>query len=184
MSAATKLASPPTWTLDAAHSGITFTVRHMMVTNVRGEFRSFDGTFQFDPQDLSIGGVTASIDVASINTREEKRDAHLRSADFFDAAKYPRATFVSTSARQKGEGWEVRGDLTIRDQTHEIVLSVEAPTPEVKDPYGNSKIGVAASTKIKRSQWGMTWNAALEAGGFLVGDEITIHLELELSRAQ
>lgn len=184
MSAAVQLAPLPRWALDTAHSVVGFSVRHMMVANVRGEFRSFTADLQFDPADLSTGSVKATIETASIHTREEKRDAHLRSPDFFDAEKYPQLTFVSKSVTRHGDGWKVLGDLTIRDQTHEVTLNVENPTPEVKDPWGNAKVGITASTKIKRSQWGLSWNAALEAGGVLVGDEITIHLELELSRAK
>ncbi|HEY8076106.1 MAG TPA: YceI family protein, partial [Labilithrix sp.] len=171
------------WTLDPSHTNATFSVRHMMVSNVRGEFQKLSGSVKGDlakPESLSI---EATIDVGSINTREPKRDAHLRSADFFDVEKYPSITFVSKRARRTGDGLEVAGELTIHGTTREVVLEVEGPTPEHKDPWGNVRIGASAKTKIKRSDFGMTWNAALEAGGILVGDEIKIELDLELIKA-
>ena len=177
-------ASLPRWVIDNGHSRVGFSVRHLMIANVRGEFRAFTGELAFDPSDLSSGGVTVSIEAASIDTRHEKRDSDLRGPLFFDAEKYPQLKFASRSAQRSGDGWEVRGDLTIRDQTHEVVLNVEAPTPEVKTPFGELRIGVAASTKIKRSQWGLSWNKTLETGGVLIGDDIKIELELELSHAK
>ena len=174
----------PRWVIDPGHSRVGFSVRHLMIANVRGEFRAFTGELAFDPADLASGGVTVAIEAASIDTRHEKRDSDLKSAIFFDAEKYPQLKFVSTSARRSGDGWEVRGDLTIRDQTHEVVLDVEGPTPEVKTPFGEMRIGVTATTKIKRSQWGLSWNKALETGGVLIGDDIKIDLELELSHAK
>jgi polyisoprenoid-binding protein YceI len=155
-----------------------------MISNVRGEFRSFRAELAFDPADLTSGQVNVSIDAASIDTRHEKRDSDLRGPLFFDAAQHPQLRFVSRSVRRSGEGWEVCGDLTIRDRTHEVLLNVEAPTPEVKNHFGDARIGIAASTKIKRTQWGMTWNAALETGGVVVSDEVRIDLELELARAK
>jgi polyisoprenoid-binding protein YceI len=169
------------YTLDASHSSATFVVRHMMITNVRGEFQRLSGTAAYDPRNPSATRIEATIDVASVNTREEKRDAHLKSADFFDVEKYPTIRFVSKKATAKGATeLEVVGDLTIHGTTREVVLAVSDITPEHKDPWGNLRIGATAETKIKRSEFGMTWNAALEAGGLLVGDEVKIHIEVEL----
>jgi len=169
------------YTLDASHSSATFSVRHMMITNVRGEFQKLSGSAVYDPKNPGATKVQATIEVASINTREEKRDAHLKSADFFDVEKFPTIQFVSKKATAKGPtDLEVVGDLTIHGTTREVVLAVSEITPEHKDPWGNLRIGATAETKIKRSEFGMTWNAALEAGGFLVGDDVKIHIEVEL----
>jgi polyisoprenoid-binding protein YceI len=170
------------WALDAAHSNVSFSVRHMMISNVRGEFQKVSGEAYYDPQRPEATRLSASIDVASINTREEKRDAHLRSADFFDVESHPTMTFVSRSARRRGDGLEVVGDLTIRGTTREVTLAVEDITSEQTDPWGNPRVGASARTKIRRSDFGMRWNAALEAGGVLVGDEVSIQLEVELIR--
>ena len=124
--------------------------------------------------------IAVSIDVASVHTREEKRDAHLRSADFFDAEAFPTMTFVSAGVKRRGDGLEVTGALTIRGTTKDVLLAVDEITSEHGDPWGNRRIGATARTKIKRSDFGMTWNSALEAGGVLVGDEVTISLEIEL----
>lgn len=168
------------WTLDASHSSVGFSVRHMMITNVRGEFEAFSGEVVFDPQQPAAAKISASIDVASINTREEKRDGHLKSADFFDAEAHPLMTFVSRSVRAVKSGYEVVGDLTIRGTTREITLAVGDVTSEHVDPWGQRRIGASASTAIRRSDFGMTWNTALEAGGVLVSDEIKIVLDVSL----
>ncbi|AKF08927.1 Hypothetical protein DB32_006076 [Sandaracinus amylolyticus] len=152
----------------------------MMITNVRGEFQKVSGEAVFDPATPEASKVTATIDVASINTREEKRDGHLRSADFFDAEKHPTITFESKRVRRAGDGYEVVGDLTIRGTTREVTLTVEDVTAEHADPWGNRRIGASARTKVRRSDFGMTWNSALEAGGVLVGDEISIAIEVSL----
>lgn len=172
----------PRWTLDAAHSHVGFAVRHLMISNVRGEFTKLEGSGSYDADHPENTRVEVKIDVASINTREEKRDAHLRSADFFDAATFPHLTFVSTSARAHEDGLELTGNLTIHGVTREVTLAVEDITPERKDPYGNVRVGASASTKIRRSDFGMRWNAALEAGGVMVADEVKIELEVELIR--
>jgi polyisoprenoid-binding protein YceI len=178
---ATQTSTAAKYTLDASHSSATFSVRHMMITNVRGEFQKLSGKAVYDSKNPAATKIEATLDVASINTREEKRDAHLKSADFFDVEKFPTITFVSKRASAKGDGaLDVTGDLTIHGTTREVVLAVSEITPEHKDPWGNLRIGATAETKIKRSDFGMTWNAALEAGGFLVGDEVKIHLEVEL----
>lgn len=170
----------PRFVIDASHSHVSFAVRHMMISNVRGSFQSFSGQVSYDPARPEATQLSVTIDVASINTREEKRDAHLRSADFLDAEKFPKISFVSRSARKRGSGLDVVGDLTIRDATHEVTLAVDEITPEHADPWGNRRIGAEAKTKIRRSDFGIKWNAVLEAGGVLVGDEITIHIEAEL----
>ena len=171
-----------TFTLDAAHSHVGFAVRHMMVSNVSGEFTKLAGTVKYDPSNPEATRVEVQIDVASINTREEKRDAHLRSGDFFDAEAFPHITFVSKQARERGDGLELLGDLTIHGTTREVKLAVEDITPEHADPWGKQRMGASARTKIRRSDFGMRWNAALEAGGVLVGDEVSIELEVELIR--
>jgi polyisoprenoid-binding protein YceI len=171
-----------TWLIDESHTNATFSVRHLMISNVRGEFQKVSGAVSFDPAKPEALSVKASIEVASISTREPKRDAHLRSADFFDAENYPTIEFVSKSARRGDRGLEIVGDLTIRGTTREVVLAVDGPTPEQTDPWGNVRLGAEAKTKIKRSDFGMTWNSALETGGVLVGDEISIQLDIELIR--
>lgn len=173
---------PARWTLDASHSSVGFSVRHMMITNVRGEFQTVAGEVVFDPSQPEASKVSATIDVASINTREEKRDAHLRSADFFDVESHPKMTFVSKRVRRAGDGYEVLGDLTIRGTTREVALHVDDVTAEHTDPWGQRRIGASARAKVRRSEFGMTWNSALEAGGVLVGDEITITVEVSLVR--
>lgn len=168
------------YVIDASHSHASFSVRHMMISNVRGEFAKFSGEVGYDPEHPESTTASVTIEVASVNTREEKRDAHLRSSDFFDADNHPSMTFRSKSARKSGDGLVLVGDLTIRGVTHEVALTVEEITQEGKDPWGNTRIGGSAYTKIKRSDFGLTWNAALEAGGVLVGDEVKISLEVEL----
>lgn len=182
MTTTTQTTSQPStrWTLDGSHSSVGFTVRHMMITNVRGEFGAVAGEVVFDPKNLAAAKVRATIDVASINTREAQRDAHLKSADFFDAESHPQMTFESRAIRAKGDGYEIVGDLTIRGTTREVILSVDDVTAEHTDPWGNKRIGASASGKIRRSEFGMTWNTALEAGGVLVSDEIKIHIEASL----
>jgi polyisoprenoid-binding protein YceI len=175
-------AAGPRWVLDASHSHVSFSVRHMMISNVRGEFQTATGEVTYDARHPEATRLSVNVDVASINTREEKRDAHLRSADFFDVQNHPTMTFVSKSARRRGDGLDVVGDLTIRGTTREVTLAVEDITGEQADPWGNQRVGASARTKIRRSDFGMRWNAALEAGGVLVGDEVTIQLEVELIR--
>ena len=174
----------PTWTLDASHSNVGFSVRHMMISNVRGELGQVAGTATYDAQRPELSRIEVKIDVASINTREEKRDAHLRSADFFDVANFPTMDFVSKAVNQRGDKLSIVGDLTIRGTTKEVTLAIEEITPTFADPWGNLRVGASARTKIRRSDFGMKWNAALEAGGVLVGDEITIQIEAELMRSK
>lgn len=172
-----------TWNIDPAHSSAQFTVRHMMITNVHGEFQKLSGSVEYDAERPEATKVTASIDTSTINTREEKRDAHLKSADFLDVEKYPTIEFVSKSAKVTSDGLELKGDLTIRGTTREVTLAVEGPTPPQKDPWGNTRIGAVATTKIKRSDFNMVWNVALEAGGILVGEDVKITLDVSLIKA-
>lgn len=181
-STADKTATPATttWTIDASHTNATFSVRHLMISNVRGEFQKVSGTVNYDPAKPEATSVKAEIDVASISTREPQRDTHLKSADFFDAEKFPKITFESTSLRRGDKHLELVGNLTIRGTTREVVLAIDGPTPEQTDPWGNVRIGASATTKIKRSDFNMTWNTVLEAGGVVVGDDISIALDVEL----
>lgn len=173
-----------TYEIDPAHSSAQFTVRHMMITNVRGGFKSVKGTVVFDADNIGASTVEATIDVNSIATLDEQRDGHLKSADFLDAANYPTITFKSKKVEAAGEGEaKVTGDLTIHGVTKEVVLNVEGPTAEGKDPWGNTRIGASASTKIKRSEFGLTWNAVLETGGIMVGDDLKIELDVQMIKA-
>ena len=168
--------------IDPVHSSAQFSVRHMMVSNVRGEFAKVTGTVVYDPKNPALSSVEATIDAASINTHEPKRDDQLKSPDFFDVAKYPTLTFKSKKVEAAGEGkLRVTGELTIHGVTREVVLDVEGPSPEVK-MGPNFKSGASASTTINRKDFGMTWNRALDNGGVMVGDEVKITLEIEMGR--
>jgi polyisoprenoid-binding protein YceI len=152
-----------------------------MITNVRGEFGKIEGTVTWDPSHPEATQVEASADVSSINTRDEKRDGHLKSPDFFDAEKFPKLTFKSKSVKAKGkEELSVTGELTLHGVTKEVVFNVEGPSAPSTDPFGNTRIGATATTKIKREDFGLTWNAALEAGGVLVGSDVKITVDLSL----
>jgi len=171
-----------TWTLDKSHSSINFSVRHLMVSKVRGQFHDWDGTLVLDDADLTRSSVEVTIQAASIDTREPKRDDHLRSADFFDVAQFPTLTFKSTKIDRKGDELAVHGDLTIHGVTKPIVLSVET-TETVKDPWGGTRTGFSAKASLSRKEFGLHWNAALETGGFVVGDKIELDLEIEAIKA-
>lgn len=174
-----------TWNIDPDHSTIGFKIRHLMVSNVNGHFSSYSGTIDINDADITKSKISVSIDAATIDTNVRKRDEHLRSPDFFDVAKYPKLTFVSKSISKGREGHLlVKGDLTMRGVTKEVVLDVEGPTMESKDPWGNIRKGATATTLINRKDFGLTWNAALETGGVLVGDEVNIILEVELIKAR
>ena len=168
--------------IDSAHSSAQFTVRHLMISNVRGEFTKVSGSITYGPAGAADASIDATIDAASINTREAQRDAHLKSADFFDVAQFPALTFRSKAIAAHDGEWDVTGDLTIHGVTREVVLRVEGPTPETKDPWGNMRIGATATAKINRKDFGLTWNAALEAGGVMVGEEVKITIDLEAIR--
>ena len=167
------------WVIDASHSNASFSVKHMMITNVRGEFTKLEGKVSWDPSKPEATQVEAAIDVALINTRDEKRDGHLKSPDFLDAANFEKITFKSKSVKAKGsDELSVTGDLTIHGVTKEVVLEVEGPSAPSNDPFGNVRIGATATTKIKREDFGLVWNAALEAGGVLVGSEVKITIDI------
>lgn len=166
-----------TWVLDPSHSEVTFTVRHMMISKVRGTFGVKSGTFVTTDNPLETS-VTASVDVASIDTKDESRDAHLRSADFFDVENYPTMDFVSTGARVEGGDLLVDGNLTLRGVTKPVTFTVEVGGFG-SDPWGNYKAGATAKAVINREDFGLTWNAALETGGVLVGKDVTIELDLQ-----
>jgi len=172
-------AGTTTWTIDNSHTLAEFSVRHLMISTVKGRFGEVSGKVVADDADPSRAQIEATINVASIDTREPQRDAHLRSADFFDAENFPTLTFRGTRVEKAGDGLKVTGDLTIRGTTREVVLDVTSEG-RVKDPWGGERAGYSATTKIKRSDFGLTWNMALETGGVVVGDEIKIALEVEL----
>ena len=183
-SSASAHASPSTWKLDPVHTVAEFKVKHMMITNVKGHFTGVSGVLTLDESDITNSQVEATIDVATINTREADRDTHLKSGDFFDVEKYPTLTFRSTRVQRKADDeLTVTGDLTIHGITREAVLNVEGPTAPGKDPWGNTRIGLSAATKINRKDFGLTWNAALETGGILVGEDITISIDTEFVKA-
>ena len=173
--------SPTQWQIDPAHSAAHFSVRHLMISNVRGEFGKVSGNVVLDPSDLTKSTVEVSVDATTINTREPQRDEHLRSADFFDVANHPAITFRSKQITAAGAGrFKVTGDLTIRGVTRAVTFDVDGPTPPVKDPWGNVRAGVSATAKINRKDFGLVWNALTEAGGIVVGDEVSITFEAEL----
>ena len=175
------LAQVSTWEVDSAHSGAHFSVRHMMIATVRGEFRKVTGTIQMDEKDISKSSVEAVIDATTIDTREERRDNDLRSANFFDVTKFPTITFKSRSVTRLREGkFKVAGDLTMHGVTKEVVLDVEGLTTQVNDPRRGPKMGASATTQIKRSDFGLTWNRVIETGGVAVSDEVGIIIDLEL----
>ncbi len=171
-----------TWIVDPAHSNVGFSIKHLMIATVRGSFTQVNGTVKVDETDPTTAEIDITIPTASVTTRDEKRDGHLRSPDFFDVERFPNMTFRSKRVeRASGDRFRVIGDLTIRDVTKEVALDVEL-AGRAKDPWGNEKAGFEATTKINRSDYGLTWNAALETGGVLVGDEVKISIEAELQK--
>lgn len=184
MSTTQQATAVSTWNIDPVHSIAEFRVKHMMISSVRGQFTGVKGSLTYNESDLAQSRVEATIEVASIDTRDGQRDTHLKSADFFDAEKYPTFTFKSSRVTRRGDGsLIVAGPLSMHGATKEVEFAVEGPTPPTQDPWGNTRIGVAATTKINRKDFGLTWNAALEAGGVLVGEEVSITLELEFVKA-
>jgi len=182
--APTTASTTTTWNIDPAHSVAEFKVKHMMISNVKGQFAKVSGALTIDESELTDSRVEAVIEAASIETRDAQRDAHLKSADFFHVEKFPTLTFKSTGISIVRDGeLAVEGDLTIRGVTRKVTFSVEGPTPPAKDPWGNTRVAVAATTKINRKDYGLTWNAALETGGILVGDEVTISLDVQFVKA-
>jgi polyisoprenoid-binding protein YceI len=171
------------WNIDNAHTLVQFAVRHMMLSKVRGQFEKFSGSVDLDEANPGATKVNVQIETGSVNTREPQRDAHLRSADFFDAEKYPVMKFVSTRVEVTGDATaKMYGDLTIKDLTREVVMNVEF-SGKAKSPWGTTSVGFTGTTKINRKDWNLTWNQVLETGGVLVGDEIEITIELELVQA-
>ena len=173
------------WEVDPAHSRIGFAVRHMMISTVRGSFAKYAGTVALDDGDIAKSKIHLDIDAASISTQNEKRDQDLRSPLFFDVAHFPQITFDSTKVERRGtDGLSVTGNLTIKGITRPVVLTVTGVTGEVKDPFGAIRRGAAAQTKINRKDFGLTWNKPLEAGGVVLGEEVTIDLDVELKKAR
>jgi polyisoprenoid-binding protein YceI len=179
------LAAASTWNIDPDHTSIGFKVRHLMVSNVKGVFGKVSGVVNVDDSDLTRSSVTATIDTTSIDTGVAKRDAHLKSADFLDVAKYPTMAFVSTGVTKVGGGnFKVTGNLTLHGVTRPVVLDVEGLAPEIRDPMGNIRRGASASATINRKDFGVIWNKMLEAGGVAVGDEVKINIEVEMIKAR
>jgi polyisoprenoid-binding protein YceI len=188
MSTATTATAPQTavttWAIDPAHSVAEFKVKHMMISNVKGQFSGLSGTLDRHEGDVTKSKVEVTIDAASVNTRDAQRDAHLKSADFFEVEKFPILLFKSTRVVPKNQDeLAVEGELTIHGVTHTVRFAVEGPTPPAKDPWGNARIGVSATTKINRKDYGLIWNTALETGGILVGEEVTITLDLQFVKS-
>jgi len=181
---ATPQTSTTTWSIDPSHSVAEFKVKHMMISNVKGQFAKVSGTLSLDESELANSRVETVIEASSIETRDAQRDTHLKSADFFDVQKFPTLSFKSTRITIVRDGeLAVAGDLTIRGVTRNVTFTVEGPTPPAKDPWGNTRVAVSATTKINRKDFGLTWNAALETGGILVGDEVTITLDVQFLKA-
>jgi polyisoprenoid-binding protein YceI len=173
-------AATTTWKLDPAHSHAEFKVKHMMISNVKGSFNGLTGTLTEHPTDKTLSSIDASIDVNTVSTGDEQRDAHLKSADFFDAAQFGTMTFRSSKVQPNGDGgYNVTGDLTLHGQTRQQTFVVDGPSAPGKDPWGNTRIGLSATTKINRKDYGLSWNAALETGGILVGDDVNITIEAQ-----
>ena len=178
------LSQAATWKSDPKHASVQFAVRHLMVATVRGTFDKFDVTATIDENDISQSSVEATIEVASVNTRNEKRDNHLRGADFFDVAKHPTITFKSKAVEKiQDHTYKVTGDLTLMGVTQEVVLNVSGSPKAIQDPWGNSRLGGAATTTINRTDYGLTHNTILESGGVAIGEEITITIDIEFVQA-
>ena len=172
------------WDFDYAHSGIDFTVRHLLVSKVRGRFTKWNGKLELDEQDLTRSHFSVAIDVASVDTHEPQRDAHLRSGDFFEVEKHPQITFQSKHIEQKSaDHLAVTGDLTIRGTTHEVVLDVERGGVIAKDPWGKRRAGFTATTKINRKDFGVSFNQTLDHGGLALGEEVAVTIEIEATAA-
>lgn len=172
------------WAVDPTHSSVEFSIRHMMFTNVKGAFQTYDATIEADPNDLTTANISFSVDLASVDTKNEDRDNHLRSADFFDVENKPKMTFTSTKVEKKDEGeYAVTGDLSLNGVTKPETFDVTFEG-QGKDPWGNEKAGFSAEGTLNRSDYGLTWNAALEKGGVLVGDKVKVSLEIQAAKAE
>jgi len=173
-----------TWNIDPAHSSAQFKVRHMMISNVKGEFTHMSGKLDLDVANITRSLVEASIDAGTINTRDPQRDAHLKSADFLDVENFPTLSFRSTDVSRRGDvELVVEGELTIHGVTRTVVFNVEGPSAQMKDPWGNTRIGLSATTQINRKDFGLTWNSPLETGGLLLGEDVAITLDVEFVKA-
>jgi polyisoprenoid-binding protein YceI len=178
------MSSINTWNIDPAHSSAEFKVKHMMISNVKGSFSGISGTLTEDTTDATLSAVTATIPIDTVSTGDPNRDGHLKSADFFDAAQFPTMTFTSTSVVNEGEGeYTVTGDLTLHGVTKSVTFAVEGPSAPGKDPWGNTRIGLSATARINRKDFGLVYNAALETGGILIGEDIAISLEIQFLKA-
>lgn len=178
-------AATSNWQIDPAHTAAAFSVRHLAISTVRGQFKKVAGTVVLDESDITKSAVTVSIDTTTIDTGEPDRDKHLKSPDFFDVAKFPTMTFKSTKVEQAGSGkLKVTGDLTIRGTTKQVVLDIDGPSAVVKDPWGMQRSGVTVSTKINRQDFGVKWNATMDNGGVVVGDDVTITIDVEMTKAK
>jgi polyisoprenoid-binding protein YceI len=174
-------AATSTWQIDPAHSAAQFAVKHLAISTVRGAFTSVKGTVQFDDKDITKSSVDVTIDVNSVDTRQPDRDKDLRSDHFFDAEHFPTITFKSKRVEQPSPGkLKITGDLTIHGITKEVVLDVDGPTAPVKDPWGNQRMAISATTKINRQDFGVKWNATMDNGGVVVGDDVSITIDAEM----
>ncbi len=172
-------ASAQTWEIDKAHSGVGFTVKHMVVAKVNGKFNDFSGTISFDEKDMTKLNISGVVKVASVDTDNEKRDNHLKGPDFFDAAAYPEIKFESTKVTKKGDAYIVLGDLTIRDVTREIELDMQVSGP-IQDPWGATRIGLEGRGVINRQDFGVKWNKSMDNGGVIVSNDVVLNLHAEL----
>lgn len=175
-------ASAAEYQIDPAHSGAQFTVKHLMISNVRGQFSKVTGTVVYDPNNLKASSIKATIDVSTVDTRDAQRDGHLKSPDFFDVAKFPSIAFESTKLYKEGDKLKAAGNLTIKGVTKPATLTITGPSPEIKDPFGNLRLGANATTVINRQDFGVSWNKNLDGGGVMVSDSVTIDLDIELTR--
>lgn len=181
MSTATTATTATAYSIDPAHSSVGFKIRHFMVAYIRGGFSGVTGDVIFDATNPSNTKVNATIDVTTLHTHDVKRDAHVKGADFLDAEKFPTMTFVSKKVTPSGKNqWSVTGDLTLHGVTKEVTLDVESAGVEAKDPWGNLRTGASAETTIKRGDFGLTFNAPLETGGFMLGEDVHVHMDIEL----
>jgi polyisoprenoid-binding protein YceI len=172
------------WDFDASHSSINFAARHMVVSKVHGRFSKWSGDLQLDFGDLTKSQISVEVDATSIDTHDEKRDEHLKSGDFLDVQKFPKLTFKSTRIEKSGDNeYKVHGNLTIHGVTEEVVLATEFGG-RAKDPWGGERTGFTAATVLQRKEYGLGWNVALEAGGWLVGEKVEVNLEIEASKAK
>ena len=178
-------AAPSQWQIDSQHASAQFAVKHLMISTVRGEFHGVTGAVNWDDKDITKSTIDVTIDTTTVDTREPKRNAHLKSPDFFDVAKYPTMTFKSKKIEQATAGkLKVTGDLTIHGVTKEVVLDVEGPTAPIKDPWGNTRVALNATASVNRQDFGVKWNASMDGGGVVVGDNVNITIDAELVKQQ